>query len=133
MGSGAEKTQVHLDEKYFRRIERFDGDPNHYRGWIFELVVALGQVDGELQQEVEKLVLGNEDVVGKVPMGMWEPKGVVKPYIYSMYRTELYGLLVSLTGGEAKGILKGMLDTRMPADGFKALVILRRRFEKVVF
>ena len=38
---------------------------------------------------------------------------------------------VSLKSGEAKGILKGMLDSGMASDGFKALVILRRRFDAI--
>ena len=95
---------------------------------MFELVVALGQVDGELQGEVEKLVLGKDDGVGRRAMDTWNPEEIVKRNIHSKYKSELYGLLVSLTSGEAKGILQGMLDSRMPADGFKAFAILKRRF-----
>ena len=29
--------RVVLDEKYFRRIEKFDGDVNKFRGWLFDL------------------------------------------------------------------------------------------------
>ena len=79
---------MHLDEKYFRRVEKFDGDPSKYRGWIFELVVALGQVDGGLQKEVEKMVKG--DVVGKVPIEHWRAENVVDVKIHKKYSGELY-------------------------------------------
>ena len=118
LGEGAsgrtERPQVHLDEKYFRRVDKFDGDPSKYRGWIFELVVALGQVDGDLQKVVERLVMGKEDVVGKGSVEMWRTEDHMEKEMYQRYSSELYGLLVSLTSGGAKGILKGMLDSRMP-------------------
>ena len=131
IGGRGERPQVHLDEKYFRRVDKFDGDPSKYRGWIFELVVALGQVDGDLQKVVERLVMGKEDVVGKGSVETWRTEDHIDREMHRKYSSELYGLLVSLTSGEAKGILKGMLDSRMPSDGFKALVILRRRFDAI--
>eukprot|EP00973_Karenia_brevis_P015958 2181849-Karenia_brevis.AAC.1 len=36
---------VCLDEKYFRRIEKYGGDPVQFRMWVFNLKVAIGQVD----------------------------------------------------------------------------------------
>ena len=108
---------------------KFDGDLDKYRAWIFEVVVALAQVDGRLSQMVEKLVMGKEDMVGKVSVEAWDARNAVGPTLYDRYSSELYGLLVSLTSGEAKGILKGMLDSKWPTDGFKALVVLRRRFD----
>eukprot|EP00973_Karenia_brevis_P021366 2936683-Karenia_brevis.AAC.1 len=32
-----------LEEKYFRRIEKFNGDPNQFRTWLFNVKVSLGQ------------------------------------------------------------------------------------------
>ena len=37
------KGSVVLDEKYFRRMEKFEGDPSKFRGWLFDLLVAIGQ------------------------------------------------------------------------------------------
>ena len=45
-----------LDEKCFRRIERFDRDLQKFRGWLFEVLVAIGQVDAALAKELEKMV-----------------------------------------------------------------------------
>eukprot|EP00973_Karenia_brevis_P050548 7017132-Karenia_brevis.AAC.1 len=44
---------------------------------------------------------------------------------YRTYTSEVYGVLVSLTGGEAKGILKKMDDMGGDFDGCKALLSTR--------
>eukprot|EP00973_Karenia_brevis_P095367 12427003-Karenia_brevis.AAC.1 len=41
--------------------------------------------------------------------------------IYEKYKSELYGVLVSLTSGEPLGIMIGLQDTEYPSDGFKAM------------
>eukprot|EP00973_Karenia_brevis_P046182 6399930-Karenia_brevis.AAC.1 len=38
-----DKRKVCLDGKYFRRIEKYGGDPAHFRMWAFNLKVAIGQ------------------------------------------------------------------------------------------
>ena len=70
------------------------------------------------------------DVVGRVPIEQWKAENVVDVNIHKKYCGELYGVLVSLTSGEAKGILKGMLDSG-ESDGFKALAILHKRFDAI--
>ena len=42
------RSKVYLDEKYFRRVDKFDGDVSRFRGWMFDLMVAIGQVDNKL-------------------------------------------------------------------------------------
>eukprot|EP00973_Karenia_brevis_P015779 2160582-Karenia_brevis.AAC.1 len=37
------KPKVILEEKYFRRMEKFSGDMSGYRMWMFNFTVALGQ------------------------------------------------------------------------------------------
>ena len=81
-----------LDEKYFRRVDKFDGDLDKYRPWIFEVVVALAQVDGELSRMVEKLVMGKEDLVGKVSVEAWDVVNTVGRHLHSRYSVEVYGL-----------------------------------------
>ena len=36
--------KVTLDERYFRRMEKFEGDKQTYRSWRFDFLVAVGQV-----------------------------------------------------------------------------------------
>ena len=49
--------------------------------------------------------------------------------IYEKYSHELYGILCSLTGGEAKTVLKGIVDSGSGQDGFKGLLVMNRRFD----
>ena len=44
----------------------------------------------------------------------------VKTEIYKKYKGELYGILCMVTGGEAKGIVRGIIDLGSGQDGFKA-------------
>ena len=106
------KSSGSLDEKYFRRMDKFEG-------WLFDLIVAMGQADGNLQKQIEGLT--KQEVVKEVSLENWHPTRHVQKDIYDKYHVELYGVLVSLTSGEAKGILKGMLDSGIGADGFMAL------------
>jgi hypothetical protein len=51
--------RVVLDEKYFRRIDKFDGDFAKFRAWLFDLLVSIGQVDNNLAKEL-KLMLSRK-------------------------------------------------------------------------
>eukprot|EP00973_Karenia_brevis_P030387 4189624-Karenia_brevis.AAC.1 len=48
--------------------------------------------------------------------------------VYEKYSSELYGMLVLLVDGEPLGISRGLQDTRLQYDGFKAVVTLNQRF-----
>ena len=50
-------------------------------------------------------------------------------YMYEKFSGELFGVLVQLTEGEAKATLKEMVDKGMLQDGYKALLILGKRFD----
>ena len=45
----AKESKVILEERYFRRMEQFGGDLSRLRGWTFDLLVAIGQVDKGLE------------------------------------------------------------------------------------
>ena len=123
-GGDMSKHHVILDEKYFRRVDKFDGDLSKFRGWLFDLLVSIGQVDSELAKELKVLLSRGLDE-------SWDPERDVglSMLIYEKYASELYGLLCSLTTGEAKNVLKGIVDSGFQHDGFKALVILNKRFD----
>ena len=46
-----------LEEKYFRRMDKYSGDPNKLRTWLFELLVAIGQVDRILGASLKKFLM----------------------------------------------------------------------------
>ena len=51
-----EVRKVVLDEKYFRRIKPFEGDAKvSLRTWLFDFLVAIGQLDDTLAVELKKL------------------------------------------------------------------------------
>eukprot|EP00973_Karenia_brevis_P049041 6802003-Karenia_brevis.AAC.1 len=81
-----------LEEKYFRRIEKFNGDPSQFRTWLFNVKVSLGQVDQGLAEEINK-VLSREDRKRFPPD--WDPAkdDQVDKGIYDKYHMELYGIL----------------------------------------
>eukprot|EP00973_Karenia_brevis_P007331 992145-Karenia_brevis.AAC.1 len=56
----------------------------------------------------------------------WDPANdaSVDRVIHDKYKTELYGVLVSLTSGEPLNMLRGLQETKWQYDGYKALVIL---------
>ena len=42
--------------------------------------------------------------------------------IYTKYTGELFGVLVSLTDGEPKSILRGITEAGISADGFRGIL-----------
>eukprot|EP00973_Karenia_brevis_P003417 470565-Karenia_brevis.AAC.1 len=66
-----EKSKVVLDEKHFRRMDKFTGEESQFRMWIFELGVALGQVDSNLAEEISILISRENN--RKFPDD-WDPK-----------------------------------------------------------
>ena len=125
---GFRGSKVVLDERNFRRVDRFEGDSHKFRGWIFDLTVALGQVDHELSRQLEGMIKRCPE---KVKVEDWkaelDPELDLK--IYEKYSGELYGVLVGLTAGEAKSIVKGISDSGRGQDGFAAYLALHRRYD----
>ena len=50
------KNRVILEEKYFQRMHKFERDLTDFVGWMFDLLVAVGQVDKELSKELDCLL-----------------------------------------------------------------------------
>jgi len=117
--------RVTLDEKYFRRCEKFDGDTFKFRAWLFDLLVAIGQIDGTLYDSLKDMLYRARDEE-------FDPASYegVNHQLYEKYKSELYGVVVSLTVGEAKSVVRGISESGNNNDGFKALVVLQCRYDK---
>ena len=50
--------------------------------------------------------------------------------VYNKYTGELFGVLVVLTEGEPKSILRGITESGFSADGFRGLYALGRRYDR---
>ena len=53
--SHGDRPKVLLEEKHFRRIDQFSGDAQVFRSWLFDLLVSIGWVDGELSGLLEEI------------------------------------------------------------------------------
>ena len=82
-----------------------------YRGWLFDLIMVLNQLDSSLSEEINKVLetCGNEgerwDHVGNMGLDIWEK-----------YHNELYTVISALTTGTAKTALKGLYDRDRKMD-----------------
>ena len=89
------------------------------------MLVAIGQVDKELASELTSLLaLGKDD--------KWDPRvdeglTVRGEELRDKYGGDLYALLCSLTEGEAKSVVRSIVDKQFGQDGFKAFVDLNHR------
>ena len=122
--------KISLDERNYRRVEKFDGDVQKYRGCRFDLLVGIGQVDDRLGREIKRMLGKVGDVKGVIS-DHWDPvgDGGMPKDLHEKYQGELYGILCSLTGCEAKNILKGMQEASDGMDGFKGIMFLEKRFD----
>ena len=100
---GEKGNQVVLDEKFFRRMDKFDGDLGKFRAWIFDLEVALGSIDSELGKTVRALL--REHIPDPSEANMDQ---ALDQETQDTYSTELYGDICGLTSGDAKTIVRAI-------------------------
>ena len=92
-------------------MDQFDGDTRKFRGWSFDLMVAIGQVGAKLAQELMKLM--QPGLGDKVPEKWTRSEDFrVSQELHQKYYGEFYGLLVSLCVGDAKAVLSGSVRHR---------------------
>ena len=125
-GYKRETPKIILDERYFRKLSVYDGSPEKFRGWVFQLTSSIGCVDGSLAKEVRELLSRGLD-------DSWDPKedNEIDEYLYHQYREELFGVLVQNTSLDAQSIVRGIWDKGFGEDGFKAISDLSHRFDQL--
>ena len=128
-GGGSYHPKMLLEEKDFRRVDKFEGDPAKFRGWIFDVFTALNHVDSFLAADLHGL-LARDAVNGKAER--WEPGMDLDcdHSRYVKYHGELFGILSLLTSGEAKTVLREMSDAGETLDGYRVLGIFQDRYGK---
>ena len=115
--------RVVLEEKYFRRIDKFSGDTTKWQEWLFNVFVAVSGVSAEC-------VLAMEDVV-KNASATSNPENLhllVQKQTLDKYKSELFGVLCSLTEGEANVVVRSTIQRGLGYCGFAALCLLSQRF-----
>ena len=109
----------------------FEGDRTKFRNWVFDLGIAVGFVDRHLSEALTCMMTGLKDIHWIPEEKLVPGDGEKSKAMHEKYAGELYGLLCSITGGEAKSLVRGirneMGQTKM--DGSSALLELGRRFD----
>ncbi len=124
-----------MNRKDFSLVDKFEGSQSKFKSWLFDLITALGSVDQVLTRQIKdllksrpKIVMnGNEwEVPNNMDLGDELGEG---PSNHTKYKGELYALIVGLTTGEAKCVVRGISEKGWEADGFLALMMLQARYD----
>jgi hypothetical protein len=110
----------HLDERYFRRMDKFDGVKGSWREFAFQFKVAVGMVNPKartLLEEIQKAGKG-------VDFDMVFMDETNEEHITRM-GAELYAMLSTLVTGEALTVVRGVVG----GDGWMAWSKLSIRYD----
>ena len=123
-----ENQRVVLDRKYFQMVDKFDGNPAKFKSWIFDLITAVGSVDLSLSKDLkstlkERPKIETVDGVFQLPLSLQIDDN------HDKYKGELYALIVGLTTGEAKCVVRGINEKGWDSDGFLAIAMLQARYD----
>ena len=117
----AEKTkpEIHsLDERHFRRIEKFNGEMGKWREWSFQPKTAMGAVNRDVREVLDRIQNYAKDP-------NWEDVFMeTTEASRQRYGAELYNLIVTLVSGEALTVVRGVAG-----DGWEAWHRLQARFD----
>ncbi len=119
---GHKRRVIVLEKKHFREILFLtETPPNSGHGNLICLF-PLPNLTRNFGGDLKSMLAQNHD-------DKWDP--TADPGIsfksYDKFAAELYGVIVSLTGGEAKSIVRGILENGTQ-DGYKALSVLNHRY-----
>ena len=45
-----------LDERQFRRVDKFKGEKDKYKSWLYEVLTGVGRINPELGKEIKELL-----------------------------------------------------------------------------
>ena len=107
-----------LDERYFRRVEKFDGKGS-WREFSFQFRTAVGMVNPKAREMLDEIQKAGKGVDFETVFVEEEESQMDK------VGAELYAQLTALTTGEAMTVVRGVLD----GDGWQAWSRLCIRFD----
>lgn len=122
-GERQERQKVILEEKHFRRIEKYNGEAGKWQEWLFGVCVAVSGVAAECCLAMEEVVKASGTIKDIVKL-----EEVVTQTVRGRYGSELFGVLCSLTGGEANVVVRSVIQKGAGYCGFAALCVLSQRF-----
>ena len=91
-----------MDERHFRRIDKFDGVESKWKEWSFQMKTAIASVNPKVRALLEE--------IQKDPKGVdWDLMfGNLNDHQVDQMSAELYGTWVLMTTGEALTVVRGV-------------------------
>ena len=123
MRAGGNGGKIILEERHFRRMEKYDGGEGKWEKWWFDLTTVIGGVD----QELERVLVEVTDPTTKVETKE-EMERVVGMELLGKYSGGLFTAISSLTTGEASTVVRGTVSKEEGKCGFRAVRKLMMRF-----
>ena len=123
MRAGGNGGKIILEERHFRRMEKYDGGEGKWEKWWFDLTTVIGGVD----QELERVLVEVTDPTTKVETKE-EMERVVGMELLGKYSGGLFTAITSLTTGEASTVVRGAVSKEERKCGFRAVWKLMMRF-----
>ena len=117
-GDKGKGKRVILDEKYFRRLEKFEKDESKWGDWVFNLFVVVSGVDKECAGAMEVMLKETLTVVNEMEVDL-----KVGTDLREKFGGELFGVLCSVTSGEANMIVRSVVGKGVGYCGFTALYL----------
>ena len=122
-GKGARYKSI--EEKNYRRMEKYSGAPGTWGEWSFDFVTTTQGISPDVGKVIEEMSRTSEatvtqEAVDRVPGLTAEMK--------ERYGTELFGVLNSLTSGDASLTVRGVIAKLGSRCGFAAYYALNCRF-----
>ena len=136
MGLGPErekerdKSKVLLDDHTFRRLEKFTGAEGTWQEWSFNMSMTITQVDPKLGEALDEIRLKSKSPISADMFDVESsPFTKIDDDMLKSYSAALYGVMCSLTGGEANAIVRNV-SQKLEAKkcGFIAFYALNVRF-----
>ena len=118
-GAGGDKGG-HLDERHFRRVDKFNGQ--NWKEFSFQFRTAVGAANSRVKRALEEVIRAGKDpdvqlIFSDIPD--WQEGDTAK------YGSELYVVLTSSVTGDAMGVVRGTTS----GDGWEAWSKLFNRFD----
>ena len=99
------RPQVLLDEKHYRRVEKFNGPSSDWQEWTFSLVVATSKIAPDCSKGMEEVIKQSGTIKDLKALDQ-----AVNADIRKKYGSELFGILCMLTGGEANVAVRSCIQ-----------------------
>ena len=112
-----------LEDKVYRRCDKYTGVAGTWQEWSFNFVNATSGVNKAVGLVLERIGQQCETQLTRDNL-----RKVVSDEICQKHGAELFGVLCSLTGGDANGVVRGILAKHNMRCGFAAYFMLNVRF-----